>query len=96
VGRKVKETPVEIVRWALTFLPTEEWQLYDKATLALDDIESELEKTTTALREAQLQYYVFSLEWAITLAESDPFYAEVFRPYFRRIEDALVKGAGGK
>lgn len=42
------------------------------------------------LEAAQKAQHVQNLEWAISLAESDPLYAEVFRPYFQKIVDALA------
>lgn len=58
----------------------------------LGDAERDVRELLTEcerLREALVKSHVHSLDLALALAESDPLYAEIMRPLFKRIAVAL-------
>lgn len=49
----------------------------------------EMRKEIVRLRAENKRLLILSLDYALSVAESDPFYMEAFRPYFKRLNEAL-------
>jgi hypothetical protein len=67
-------------------------EMAHRAEAWITDLE-QMASETERLRDALVKSHVHSLDLSLALAESDPLYAEVLRPLFKRIAVALGMSA---